>query len=114
MLSHDDNLWRSRQPHTTQQLLWKAHEFAIDLVVYCHYALKRREAKMRPETRLVLSETLRSTKGAIWFWNKWMRATYPKPEDSVPARLPQPHNHNNKTEVPAHATASASRHEDRG
>lgn len=109
MLSREDKIWTDRRNVTRTELLFQAREFAVNLVVYCHYTLRRHEGKLKPETRVVLNQTLRAVKGVVTFWDRWLRATCPT---SAPAVAPLPNDHEIPA-VPSHANASQNGHDSR-
>lgn len=91
MFSRDDSPWKSRQAVTRSELLWKAHDLAMDVIVFAHYNLRRRESAMRPQTRQALNDTLRYVKGIAVFWERWLRVTYPRlAPKAVPTTSSQP------------------------
>ena len=92
MFSRDESPWKSRQAVTRGELFWKAHDLAMDVIVFAHYNLRRRESSMRPQTRQAFNDTLRYVKGIAVFWERWLRVTHPRLAQSkaVPASSSQP------------------------
>lgn len=101
--------WKSRQQVTKGDLLWKAHDLAMDAIVWCHYTLRRRESNMDRATRDACNDTLRYVKGIAVFWERWLHVKHPRV--TVPAEQ-QPIIESAEHLSAGHAVASPVEHAD--
>lgn len=82
--------WEGRQAVTTGELLWGAHEWLSNAVVYAHYRIRRHERGMRPMDAYLWNQVLKFSKGLVTSFETWLRVAHPR-SSSVPSSEAQPH-----------------------